>query len=208
MTSEQSVNDFLESLASKEPIPGGGGAAALAGALGAALGSMVSNLTLGKKKYADVQEQVASLLEKTNVLRAEFWTLVDEDAKVFYQLAQAYSLPKETDEQKKHREAVMERLLLDASLVPLKIMEKASGCLDILEQLAAMGSKLVISDVGVGTQLCRASLLGASMNIFINTKLMQNRHIADSLNEKASALIESGVKKADAVYNNVLQQIT
>jgi len=188
-------------------VPGGGGASALAGALGAALSGMVSNLMLGKKKYADMQEQVIVLLEKTARLRDEFLLLADEDAKAFFPLSQAYSLLQDDDGQKKHREAVMEKALLDASAVPLKIMEKACACIDVLEQLAGIGPKLAISDVGVGVQLCRASLLGASMNVFINTKLMKDRREAGKFNEQANGLIESGIKKADAVYGSVLKQI-
>lgn len=179
----------------------------MAGALGAALSGMVSNLMLGKKKYADMQEQVAGLLEKTTRLRNGFLLLAEEDAKAFYPLSQAYSLPQDDDRQKKHREAVMEKALFEASVVPLKIMEKACGCIDILEQLAGIGPRLAISDVGVGVQLCRAALLGASMNVFINTKLMKDRREADKFNEQANSLVESGIKKADAVYGSVLKQI-
>ena len=204
---QMTICDFLESLASKEPVPGGGGAAALAGALGAALGSMVSNLMLGRKNCAEIQGQVIILLEKTAVLSEALLALAEEDAKAFYPLSQAYSLPKDTDEQKKRREAVMEKALIGASAVPLKIMEKACECIDVLEQLAGIGPKLAIGDVGTGVQLCRASLLGASMNVFSNTKLMRNRREADSFNQRANNLIEAGIKKADSVHNNILEQI-
>ena len=202
-----SIEDFISSLASKESVPGGGGASALVGALGAALGSMVSNLTLGKKKYAAVQDKIVELTKKTERLRGEFLAFVDEDAKAFYPLSQMYSLPQNTAEQAAVRNEKMEQALLDSSMIPLCIMEKSCECISLLAELSDIGSKLAVSDVGVGVQLCRSALLGAAMNVYINTKLMKNRNRANKLNEQANALIESGTKNADAVYRNVLEQL-
>ena len=207
MVEQKTIEGFLEVLSSKEPVPGGGGASALAGALGNALGQMVANLTIGKKKYADVEAEIKELLGRMQKLQAAFVTLADRDAQVFAPLAQCYSLPSLTEEEKAYKEKVMEERLLDASFVPLEIMEHAVAMLGILEILGDKGSRLVISDVGVGVQFIRASLLGAVMNVYINTKSMKNREKAEELNARAGQLIEEGTAWADRIYAKVLDQL-
>ena len=207
MVEQKTIEGFLEVLSSKEPVPGGGGASALAGALGNALGQMVANLTSGKKKYADVEAEIKELLGRMQKLQAAFVTLADRDAQVFAPLAQCYSLPSLTEEEKAYKEKVMEERLLDASFVPLEIMEHAVAMLGILEILGDKGSRLAISDVGVGVQFIRASLLGAVMNVYINTKSMKNREKAEELNARAGQLIEEGTAWADRIYAKVLDQL-
>ena len=207
MVEQKTREGFLEVLSSKEPVPGGGGASALAGALGNALGQMVANLTIGKKKYADVEAEIKELLERMQKLQAAFVTLADRDAQVFAPLAQCYSLPSLTEEEKAYKEKVMEERLLDASFVPLEIMEHAVAMLGILEILGDKGSRLAVSDVGVGVQFIRASLLGAVMNVYINTKSMKNREKAEELNARAGQLIEEGTAWADRIYAKVLDQL-
>lgn len=207
MVEQKTIEGFLEVLSSKEPVPGGGGASALAGALGNALGQMVANLTIGKKKYADVEAEIKELLERMQKLQAAFVMLADRDAQVFAPLAQCYSLPSLTEEEKAYKEKVMEERLLDASFVPLEIMEHAVAMLGILEILGDKGSRLAVSDVGVGVQFIRASLLGAVMNVYINTKSMKNREKAEELNARAGQLIEEGTAWADRIYAKVLDQL-
>ena len=207
MVEQKTIEGFLEVLSSQEPVPGGGGASALAGALGNALGQMVANLTIGKKKYADVEAEIKELLGRMQKLQAAFVTLADRDAQVFAPLAQCYSLPSLTEEEKAYKEKVMEERLLDASFVPLEIMEHAVAMLGILEILGDKGSRLAVSDVGVGVQFIRASLLGAVMNVYINTKSMKNREKAEELNARAGQLIEEGTAWADRIYAKVLDQL-
>mgnify|MGYP002510517837 CR=1 FL=1 len=207
MIESMRIQEFLDVLSSKEPVPGGGGASALAGALGNALGQMVANLTIGKKKYADVEAEIKELLGRMQKLQAAFVTLADRDAQVFAPLAQCYSLPSLTEEEKAYKERVMEERLLDASFVPLEIMEHAVAMLGILEILGDKGSRLAVSDVGVGVQFIRASLLGAVMNVYINTKSMKNREKAEELNARAGQLIEEGTAWADRIYAKVLDQL-
>ena len=207
MVEQKTIEGFLEVLSSKEPVPGGGGASALAGAPGNALGQMVANLTIGKKKYADVEAEIKELLGRMQKLQAAFVTLADRDAQVFAPLAQCYSLPSLTEEEKAYKEKVMEERLLDASFVPLEIMEHAVAMLGILEILGDKGSRLAVSDVGVGVQFIRASLLGAVMNVYINTKSMKNREKAEELNARAGQLIEEGTAWADRIYAKVLDQL-
>ena len=204
---EWTVERFETELASRAAVPGGGGAAALGGACGCALGSMVANLTVGKKKYADVEERVCELREQADILREEMLKWMEEDARVFEPLSRAYSMPKETKEQRLHKEEVMEAALKEASLVPLKVMEAASQMLSVHEELAGIGSRLAVSDVGVGVQFCRSAILGAAMNVFINTKMMKDRELAEALNSRAELLMEEKTEQADRIYEQVLQQL-
>lgn len=203
MTKEQSIDTFLNTLASKAPVPGGGGASALGGAIGTALGSMVGNLTLGKKKYAEFEPDIKRILDQLSRLQLQLLQLIDEDAAAFEPLSQAYSLPKDTPEALAHKDAVMEQALLEASLIPLKIMQTAVEALLLQEELSEKGTKIAISDVAVGAQFLRAALLGASMNVYINTKSMKNRETAASLNQKADALISQGCSLADTVFHAI-----
>lgn len=207
MIRENTLQGFLTVLSSKAPVPGGGGASAVGGAVGAALGQMVINLTVGKKRYADVEEEMRVLLDRMEELKGRLLDLADQDAEVFAPLAAAYSLPSQTEEEKAQKEQVMEERLLAASQVPLEIMETLFQALDILEVLAEKGSRMAVSDVGVGVSLIRAALLGAVMNVYINTKSMKNREKADELNGQADRLITEGTKKADRIYEDVLRAL-
>ena len=207
MIESMTIQEFLDVLSSKEPVPGGGGASALAGALGNALGQMVSNLTIGKKKYALVEDEIKELAERMKGIQGQFTQLADQDAKVFAPLAKCYSLPSGTEEEKAYKAEVMEARLLDASLVPMEIMEKASEMLEIMDILADKGSRMAVSDVGVGVQFIRTALLGAVMNVYINTKSMKNREKAEEMNEKAERLIKEGTEAADRIYQKVLGQL-
>ena len=207
MVESMTIQEFRDVLSSKEPVPGGGGASALAGALGNALGQMVANLTIGKKKYALVEDEIKELAERMKGIQGQFTALADQDAKVFAPLAKCYSLPSGTEEEKAYKAEVMEARLLDASLVPMEIMEKASEMLEIMDILADKGSRMAVSDVGVGVQFIRTALLGAVMNVYINTKSMKNREKAEEMNEKAERLIKEGTEAADRIYQKVLEQL-
>ena len=207
MVESMTIQEFLDVLSSKEPVPGGGGASALAGALGNALGQMVANLTIGKKKYALVEDEIKELAERMKGIQGQLSALADQDAKVFAPLAKCYSLPSGTEEEKAYKAEVMEARLLDASLVPMEIMEKASEMLEIMDILADKGSRMAVSDVGVGVQFIRTALLGAVMNVYINTKSMKNREKAEEMNEKAERLIKEGTEAADRIYQKVLEQL-
>lgn len=207
MIEKEILGQWIDTLASKAPVPGGGGASALGGALGAALGQMVANLTVGKKRYEDVEEEMQQSLFALNILQMELMALADKDAEVFAPLAAAYGLPKETEEQRAEKERIMEENLLAASLVPIQMMEKTSAVLDVLELLEEKGSRMAVSDVGVAVQFARAALNGAVMNVYINTKSMKNREKAEELNVKAGKMIEKGTKQADQIYGKVLARL-
>ena len=198
-----SCEEFVEVLASKAPVPGGGGASALVGAIGMALGNMVGSLTVGKKKYADVEADIIALKEKATALQADFIRLVEADAEAFGPLAKAYGMPRETEEEKAEKARVMAIVLKDACAVPMEIMEKCCEAIDVIEEFAAKGSALAISDAGVGVVFCKAALLGASLNVFINTKSMADKEYAASLNEKEDKMIADYSKKADEIFEAV-----
>ena len=189
-----SCAQFLAQLASKAPTPGGGGTAALVGAAGVALGNMVGCLTTGKKKYAAVEADIQALNARAEALRLELEALVQADAAAFAPLAAAYGLPKDTPEQAAHKAAVLETALDGATAVPLQIMEKCAEGIALAGQYAAKGSVLAVSD---------AALQAASLNVFINTKLMADRARAAALDARADALLAEFVPRADEIFNAV-----
>ena len=204
---KQSCEAFVEVLASREPVPGGGGASALVGAVGTALGNMVGSLTVGKKKYADVQEEMLALKEKADALQRELLELVAEDARVFEPLSRAYGMPKETEAERAEKARVMAVVLRDACDVPYRIMEKCCEAIELHREFAAKGSAIAISDAGVGVACCKAALLGASLNVFINTKSMADRAWAEDVNARADAMLEKYTALADEVYASVLARL-
>jgi methenyltetrahydrofolate cyclohydrolase len=204
---DKSCNQFLEELSSKAPVPGGGGASAYVGAIGMALGSMVGNLTKGKKKYQDVEEDIVDLLKKSEAIIENLKSLVSRDAEVFYPLSQAYGLPSTTEEEKQKKEEVLQAALVDASRVPLEI---ANMCLDAIllhEEYAKKGTRIAISDVGVGVIFCKAALQGAKLNVLINTKIMKNDALKNKIERELFEIERIGLAKADQIYKEVEQML-
>ena len=204
---EKSCGQFLAELAGKAPTPGGGGASALVGAAGVALGNMVGSLTVGKKKYAAVEADIQALNARGEALRGELEALVQADAEAFAPLAAAYGLPKDTPEQAAHKAAVLEKALDAACAVPLQIMEKCAEGITLAGEYAAKGSVLAVSDAGCAATLCKAALQAASLNVFINTKLMTDRSCAGALDARADSLLNEFVPRADAVFESVMQKL-
>jgi formiminotetrahydrofolate cyclodeaminase len=204
---EKSCADFVAVLASKEPVPGGGGASALVGAIGVALGNMVGSLTAGKKKYAAVEGDIMRLKGDSDRLQAEFLALVQRDAEAFEPLSRAYGLPRETEAEKAEKARVMEGALREACGVPLEIMEKCGEAIKVIEEFAAKGSSLAISDAGVGVLFCKAALAGASLNVFINTAAMTDRAYAEDINRRANGLLAEYEPLADAVFKSVKEKL-
>lgn len=195
------MNKFLDELASAAPVPGGGGASALIGAISAALCSMVANLTMGKKKYAQYQERIDELIPILDLLREKLLEDIKLDADAFYPLSQAYSIPKDAPD----RDTVMEEALLTATKAPMKIMEDVSLLVPVLEELEVMGSRLAISDVAVAAAACSAALKGAVMNVYINTRSMKDQAVAESMNQRAKEMLSDGTRRCDAVYNKITE---
>ncbi len=196
---ESSVREFTEALASKTSVPGGGGASALAGSIGIALGDMVGEFTVGKKSYADVEEEMQALMRKAQELRKALLSCVEEDAKAFEPLSKAYALPKDDPQ----RDTVMEACLKAAAEVPMKILRLSCEAVSLQKEFAAKGSRLMISDAATGAAICRAAIQGAAMNVKVNTGLMKDRAYAEKLDAEVDERMQTYTKLADEVFLSV-----
>ena len=191
--------EFVKVLASDAPAPGGGGAAALVGAIGTALGNMVGSLTVGKKKYADVQDEIIALKAKCDELQKKLLDQVEADEVNFLPLAKAYGIPKDDPT----RDKVMEEATIIACSTPMKIMELCCEAIEAIKVFAEKGSRLAVSDAGCGAVCCKAALQSASLNVFINTKSLKNRPVAEEMNKKANDMLDKYCAMADAIFTNV-----
>lgn len=196
---QASCTEFVTVLASNAPVPGGGGASALVGAIGTALGNMVGSLTVGKKKYADVEEEIIALKAKCDKLQADLLAQIELDAKGFEPLSKAYGIPKDNPD----RDRILEDATVVACQVPVKIMELCCEALDAIAVFAAKGSRLAVSDAGCGAVCVKAALQAASLNVFINTKTLKNRELAEEMNKKCLGMLDKYCALADEVFNTV-----
>lgn len=198
---------FIDDLASSAPTPGGGGASAYCGALASALASMVGNLTLGKKKYATVEEEIAAVMAQLSEKRAQLLDLIDQDARAFEPLAQTYRMPSTTPEEQQAKHAAQQAALIDAIEVPLAIMRTCADVLDLTDVMAKKGSRLAVSDAGVAAVFARAAIEGASLNIFINVASLEDSAQAQAYERAASDLIAENQTKAQALFAYVCDEI-
>ena len=195
----RTIDDFTTLLASPAPVPGGGGASALVGAIGIALGDMVGELTVGKKKYADVEEEIKSCMETAQDLRARLIGCIQKDADAFEPLSKAYALPKDAP----GRDAEMEQCLRTAAGAPLEIFDLCCEAIDVLEVFGKKGSRLMISDAATGAAIAKGALLGAAVNVKVNTKLMKDRDYAAKLEAHLEQGLRIYAKRADAVFDEI-----
>jgi len=200
-----SCNDFAMELASKKPVPGGGGAAALTGALGVALNTMVANYSIGKKKLMQYEIQHYDIIKKGENLRIELLNLIEKDAESFEPLSKAYIMPSITDEEKKEKEECMQKCLKIACSAPMETMNLVYEGILLHEELVDISSKTIISDVGVGIQCLKAALNSAYLNVLININSITDEEYVAMYKEKSEKLLEDGIKKADEIYEKVLK---
>jgi methenyltetrahydrofolate cyclohydrolase len=203
----QTIGDFLDDLASGKATPGGGAGAAVAGAMGAALLSMVANLTIGKKKYVGVEEELKGILNRTEEIRAEMTNLAQLDAHVFERVMGAYKMPKESDTQASAREAAIQNTLMDATQVPLKVAAWAAELFEYAPTLAEKGNPNAVSDVGVGLLLADAAMKGALLNVDINLGLIQNEAFTSDVRQKVTALREGREALRERVMAAVAEKL-
>jgi formimidoyltetrahydrofolate cyclodeaminase len=194
-----SLEEFVDALASKAAVPGGGGASALAASLGIALGNMVGEFTVGKKKYADAEEELRACMVRAKDLSGKFLNCIERDAEAFEPLSRAYAIPKDD----KNRDIVMENCLRDAAKVPMEILHLVCEAIKLEERFAVLGSVMIQSDVAVGASILRSSLLSAAVNVKINTKSMKDREYADSVNKEVDALVEEYLPLADSIFEHI-----
>lgn len=200
---ENTAARFTKLLASGAPVPGGGGASAFVGSLGVSLASMVANLTTGKKKYAEFEPDIQRILNEADVLRQELLQLIDADAECFEPLSKAYSMNKNDPS----FDEVMQAALRRACTAPMDIMIAASKAIELHQELAVKGSRLMLSDVGVGVLCCKTALMGASMNVLINLKSITGESYAAKLHTQMDELLEKYCTAADETYNYVLERL-
>ena len=196
---ELSINEFTSQLSSAAPVPGGGGASALMGAVSASLCSMVGNLTSGKKKYAEYQQDIERIIADAVALNEKMLSLIEKDAEAFEPLAKAYSIPKDEP----GRDEILEKALYEAAMAPLEIVKCSAEVSALIKELVVKGSRLAISDVGVAASACEACAKGAAMNVYINTKLMKDRECAAKLNAETIALVDEVSAASKAAYDEV-----
>lgn len=185
---DKRVTEFLDALASSDPTPGGGSTAALGGALGAALVSMVCNLTIGKKGYEDVQGAVEELLARSEALRADLPRLLEADTQVYERVMAAYRLPRKSPEERAAREEAMQAALKEAAEVPLQIAERCAEIVDCALPAAEMGNTWAVSDAGVGVLLAEACMHGALLNVHINLSSIKDEAYVRATKERIAAL--------------------
>ena len=197
--------EFAEELASKKPIPGGGGAAALTGALGVALNSMVANYSIGKKKFIGFEKKHEEILKKGEKLREELLNSIQKDAENFEPLSRAYVMPSTTEEEKKIKEVVMQKCLKTACSAPLETLSLVYESILLHEELVDISSKTIISDIGVGVQLLKAALNSAYLNVLININSITDDNYVNENKDKTEKLLKEGNIKVDIIYEKVLK---
>lgn len=200
---DKRVKDFVAEAASGAPVPGGGGVSALVGALGISLGNMVGELTTGKKKYADVEEEIRNLMTSAMEIQKELLSLIDEDAEVFAPLAKAYGISRDDPD----RAAILEDATKKACQPPLAIVRACARAMDIIQGFAQKGSRLAVSDAGCAAILCKAAMQAAALNVYINTKSMLDRDEAEQLNREVEYLLETYGGLAEQIYNEVREHL-
>jgi methenyltetrahydrofolate cyclohydrolase len=207
VTKNISIAAFLDELASERPTPGGGGAAALCGAIGAALVSMVSNLTIGKKNYEAVSEDLKSVNARAEALRAELTCAIEEDVAAFNSVMGAYGLPRATDEEKSKRSAAIQAALKDATVAPLRAVKACFEVLRLSAVAAEKGNLNVISDAGVAVLAANAGLRSAALNVFINAKAIKDRDFAEKQLAEVNLLLAEAAEMTESVYRTVCAKI-
>lgn len=201
---DRTCREFTELLGSADPVPGGGGAAALVGALGAALCMMVGSLTSGKKAYANVELEIQRLLSESTALRRKMLECVEADAKGFLPLARAYRMKKDDPD----REKALQKASEAACEVPFEIMNLSLRALMVANRLTDVGTKMALSDTGCAAALLGGALRAAAMNVYANTRTMTDTKAAKRLNRQCDALLKQGVALSNAVYDRVYRQMT
>jgi len=203
----KTVVEFLDALASSAPAPGGGSVAALSGAQGAALVSMVCNLTLGKPKYAAVQTSIAALLERSEALRRELTDLLEADVAVYTGVSAAYKMPRETPEQKSARSAAIQEALKKATGVPMQVADGCVKVLDLCTQTAEQGNVGAVSDAGVAALMAEAGLRSAALNVLINLNAIQDQAFCSAARKQLDALLEGRPQLKDQIYDLVVSKL-
>jgi len=197
------IKEFIDLLASKEPAPGGGSAAALVGSIGVALSSMVANLTIGKEKFKDKEELMKEIVQKNEKLQKELLELIEKDAEAFNKVADALKLPKNNPEEKEKRKEILENALKEASLVPLEVMKKSLEALKILENTLGNSTPNAVSDIGVSALCLKSAIQSAWLNVKINLVSIRDKDFVYEIQRQAESLLKDGIQLANRIYEEV-----
>jgi formiminotetrahydrofolate cyclodeaminase len=195
---EETLQRYLDDLASAQPTPGGGSTAALSGAMGAALASMVCRFTIGKQAYASVQQEIEELLGRTEYLRNRFQQLMQEDIEAYGRLSASYKLPRETNEERESRTKAIQKQLIEAALVPLEVAECAAELIKCCLRIAEIGNTTVLSDVATGAILASSAGDGAAFMVRINLRSMKDDKLVAEFGDRlntALTIIAAGVQQ-------------
>jgi len=207
MFRERSLDRFLDELASKAPAPGGGSVAALSGALAAGLVSMVCNLTVGKKKYADVEEDIKNILAQSEALRRELVNLLEEDVQVYTKVSKAYKMPRETEEERRVRAEAIQAALKEATAVPMAVAEACVKVLDLCTPVAEKGNVRAVSDAGIAALMAEAGLRSAALNVLINLRAIEDQEFVEREEAKLDALLEGKSELKEEIYDLVVEKL-
>jgi formiminotetrahydrofolate cyclodeaminase len=207
MLVEKTVAEFLDDVASNSAAPGGGSVAALAGALGAGLTAMVCRLTIGKKRYADVQSEMEGVLARVEALRTELTTLVEKDTEAFHAVMKAFSLPKETEEQREIRHAAVQEATKAAAVVPLAVMELCERTLPLTQTVATKGNVNSLSDAGVAASMLYAACVGAALNVRINLGTIQDDTFVHDTKVRAEHLLASVAQRHAEIQSHIASSL-
>lgn len=200
---EMKCNEFIDKLGSNEPVPGGGSASALVGALGIALGTMVGELTTGKKTYAMHEEELGKIIPASRELTEKMKAAVNKDVTAFEPLAKAYRMPNGTPEEKQLRQVAIDAGVIDAAIAPLELAELCVEALKLLDRYSVIGSRLAVSDAGTGAVFCEAALKGAKLNVLINLKSIKDENIKTEFTDRIEKASDECAKLASDIYSRV-----
>jgi len=203
MLTDKPVRTFLNELASSAPAPGGGSAAALGAAIGAALVSMVGNLTVGKKKYVDVQDDIRRMLDQSEALRLKCVGLLEDDVAAYTQVSKAYKMPRDTEEQKTARSAAIQEALKVATEVPMVLAETCVQILNLCPESAEKGNIRAVSDVGVGALMAEAALRAAAVNVWINLGSIRDESFVQRESARLDAALEGKAELKEEIMKDV-----
>lgn len=198
--SDKTCREFVNAVATSEPIPGGGSVAALVGALGASLSTMVASLTVNNKKYAEVEEEMQRNIQEICRLQEELVDLVQQDIDKFEPLARLYKMKSDNPEEKKRISEAKQKALYEACIVPMEIIKKCGRAIELAREFAVKGNKVVIADSGSSAVLCKAAMQAASFNIYINTNMMKDEELAHRINGETTQRIVYYGALADSVF--------
>lgn len=204
---QQSIQEFLDRLASKSPTPGGGSAAALMGAQSAALLGMVCNLTIGKPQYSEVEEDMRVLLEKSELLRARLTGLIDADIRAFQEVMSAYRLPKQTSDEQTRRSEAIQQALQKATDVPLQCARICAELIQLSRPAAQQGGKNVVSDAGVAVMAAHAALQSAALNVHINIGGIEDKQFAIAKSAELEEILQGSAAETEEIYRLVMSRL-